>query len=109
MSGVSCCGNGVKPRGLTGKDVPDMESSNLSEQSGSYSVLSDLADLNNEAFCKVFVDNLDVVFQYTKSDIQKVATKGMDTLVLVQEALCEKVKSLFPMYSSRRPKKRQVA
>ena len=81
----------------------------IMSEENSYSVSSHLAGVNNEAFSHIFMDSLEIVFQYTKSDIQNIlVTKDMDTLNLVQEALYEKAKVLFPLYSSRRPRKRQV-
>ena len=81
----------------------------IMSEENSYSVLSHLAGVNNEAFSHIFMDSLDIVFQYTKSDIQNIlVTKDIDTLNLVQEALYEKAKVPLPLYSSRRPRKRQV-
>jgi hypothetical protein len=71
--------------------------------------LSDLKKLSKEDFHQVFVNNMNIIFQYTMQDIEKVLEGvALETLTPLHKTLCNMAKDMFPKFANMRAKNRII-
>ena len=60
-------------------------------------VLQDLSGVDDQAYPRVFMDHLNVIYHYSVADIHsEISKQSKDTLSTVHQVLCEKITELFP-------------
>ena len=59
---------------------------------------------NAPDFCRAFVDNKDLVFQYSARDVQdQLEKQELDTLLPLHKTLSAMIQADFPEYSNKKP------
>ena len=71
--------------------------------------MEQLTEVDNKQYVELFVNNINVIFQYGESDIIKtLEAKSLDIIMEIRNKLCDKLKECLPEFSMRQPINRKV-
>ena len=96
--------------GPAGDTVPQSTSTASATPNTPLTNLCQLQELDKEVFHKMFMNNMNIIFQYTMHDIEKVLDGiALETLTPLHKTLCGLAKATFPRYSNMKAKNRIIA
>ena len=96
--------------GPAGDTVPQSTSTASATPNTPLTNLRELQELDKEAFHKTFMNNMNIIFQYTMLDIEKVLDGiALETLTQLHKTLCGLAKVTFPKYSNMKAKNRIIS